>query len=92
MQNCADKFLKHSERVGARFAEHNAGSALSPRHFHSLFPDAAGRNHGTTTSAEAIACSSLCAEKSPRLGKSHAAVGMSIFQFGDTRLSLARHW
>ena len=24
-QNCADKFLKHSERVGARFAEHNAG-------------------------------------------------------------------
>ncbi|KAK1921526.1 mitochondrial import inner membrane translocase subunit TIM9 [Papiliotrema laurentii] len=23
-QNCADKFLKHSERVGARFAEHNA--------------------------------------------------------------------
>ncbi|KAF9520346.1 hypothetical protein BS47DRAFT_1335970 [Hydnum rufescens UP504] len=24
VQNCADKFLKHSERVGARFAEHNA--------------------------------------------------------------------
>ena len=23
--NCTDKFLKHSERVGARFAEHNAG-------------------------------------------------------------------
>ncbi|KAJ8501930.1 hypothetical protein ONZ51_g297 [Trametes cubensis] len=22
--NCTDKFLKHSERVGARFAEHNA--------------------------------------------------------------------
>lgn len=26
MQNCTDKFLKHSERVGARFAEHNAGA------------------------------------------------------------------
>ena len=26
--NCADKFLKHSERVGARFAELNAGSSL----------------------------------------------------------------
>ena len=25
MLNCADKFLKHSERVGARFAEQNAG-------------------------------------------------------------------
>lgn len=25
MENCTDKFLKHSERVGARFAEHNAG-------------------------------------------------------------------
>ncbi|KAI0304374.1 chaperone [Multifurca ochricompacta] len=24
MMNCADKFLKHSERVGARFAEQNA--------------------------------------------------------------------
>jgi hypothetical protein len=24
--NCADKFLKHSERVGARFAELNAGA------------------------------------------------------------------
>lgn len=23
--NCTDKFLKYSERVGARFAEHNAG-------------------------------------------------------------------
>ncbi|KAE8537639.1 hypothetical protein D1P53_005695 [Cryptococcus gattii VGV] len=23
-ENCTDKFLKHSERVGARFAEHNA--------------------------------------------------------------------
>lgn len=23
--NCTDKFLKHSERVGARFAEQNAG-------------------------------------------------------------------
>lgn len=23
VNNCADKFLKHSERVGARFAEHN---------------------------------------------------------------------
>lgn len=29
VQNCTDKFLKHSERVGARFAEHNAGT-LSP--------------------------------------------------------------
>ena len=27
--NCTDKFLKHSERVGARFAEHNAGQSLS---------------------------------------------------------------
>lgn len=27
--NCADKFLKHSERVGARFAEHNAGTSLA---------------------------------------------------------------
>ena len=26
MMNCADKFLKHSERVGARFAEQNAGT------------------------------------------------------------------
>jgi hypothetical protein len=24
--NCAEKFLKHSERVGARFADINAGS------------------------------------------------------------------
>jgi hypothetical protein len=24
--NCADKFLKHSERVGQRFAELNAGA------------------------------------------------------------------
>ncbi|KAH8104511.1 mitochondrial import inner membrane translocase subunit TIM9 [Cristinia sonorae] len=24
VMNCTDKFLKHSERVGARFAEHNA--------------------------------------------------------------------
>ena len=24
--NCTDKFLKHSERVGARFAEQNAGA------------------------------------------------------------------
>ena len=28
--NCADKFLKFSERVGARFAEHNAGASPSP--------------------------------------------------------------
>ncbi|EJD54522.1 hypothetical protein AURDEDRAFT_132984 [Auricularia subglabra TFB-10046 SS5] len=26
VQNCADKFLKHAERVGARFAEQNAGT------------------------------------------------------------------
>ena len=25
VMNCTDKFLKHSERVGARFAEYNAG-------------------------------------------------------------------
>lgn len=25
VSHCSDKFLKHSERVGARFAEHNAG-------------------------------------------------------------------
>jgi len=24
VNHCTDKFLKHSERVGARFAEHNA--------------------------------------------------------------------
>ncbi|OAV90059.1 mitochondrial import inner membrane translocase subunit TIM9 [Puccinia triticina 1-1 BBBD Race 1] len=24
VNNCADKFLKHSERIGARFSEHNA--------------------------------------------------------------------
>ncbi|KAH9442246.1 hypothetical protein Pst134EA_027961 [Puccinia striiformis f. sp. tritici] len=24
VNNCADKFLKHSERVGSRFSEHNA--------------------------------------------------------------------
>lgn len=29
--NCSDKFLKHSERVGARFAEHNAGAPYLPR-------------------------------------------------------------
>jgi len=29
VMNCTDKFLKHSERVGARFAEHNAGMSLS---------------------------------------------------------------
>jgi hypothetical protein len=28
--NCTDKFLKHSERVGARFAEHNAGKSSVP--------------------------------------------------------------
>lgn len=28
VENCTDKFLKHSERVGARFAEHNAGMSL----------------------------------------------------------------
>ena len=31
MMNCADKFLKHSERVGARFAEQNAGAQKVPR-------------------------------------------------------------
>ncbi|CAE6419086.1 unnamed protein product [Rhizoctonia solani] len=25
IQNCVEKFMKHSERVGARFAEQNAG-------------------------------------------------------------------
>lgn len=29
VMNCTDKFLKHSERVGARFAEHNAGESSS---------------------------------------------------------------
>ncbi|KZO93178.1 chaperone [Calocera viscosa TUFC12733] len=32
--NCTDKFFKHSERVGARFAEHNAdmmNQAQQPR-------------------------------------------------------------
>ncbi|KZS92105.1 mitochondrial import inner membrane translocase subunit TIM9 [Sistotremastrum niveocremeum HHB9708] len=28
VMNCADKFLKHTERVGARFAEHN-GACLT---------------------------------------------------------------
>lgn len=31
VQNCTDKFLKHSERVGARFAEHNAGTSFAHR-------------------------------------------------------------
>jgi hypothetical protein len=26
IMNCTEKFIKHSERVGARFAEQNAGS------------------------------------------------------------------
>jgi len=26
--NCTEKFIKHSERVGARFAEQNAGMSL----------------------------------------------------------------
>lgn len=30
VQNCADKFMKHSERVGARFAELNAGEWSNP--------------------------------------------------------------
>ncbi|EIM86119.1 chaperone [Stereum hirsutum FP-91666 SS1] len=30
MTNCADKFLKHSERVGARFAEQNAEAMNAP--------------------------------------------------------------
>lgn len=30
VMNCADKFLKHSERVGARFAEMNAGASSAP--------------------------------------------------------------
>ena len=25
--NCTEKFIKHSERVGARFAEQNAGAS-----------------------------------------------------------------
>ena len=37
MLNCTDKFLKHSERVGARFAEHNAG-ALHRLCFFGSFP------------------------------------------------------
>ena len=31
LSHCADKFLKHSERVGARFAELNAGASCSLR-------------------------------------------------------------
>ncbi|KAG8888948.1 protein transporter tim9 [Tulasnella sp. 332] len=34
VMNCTDKFLKHSERVGTRFAEHNAemmGAAQAKR-------------------------------------------------------------
>ena len=31
VQNCTDKFLKHSERVGTRFAEHNAGEYAGQR-------------------------------------------------------------
>ena len=30
VQNCTEKFLKHSERVGARFAEQNAGTWFIP--------------------------------------------------------------
>jgi len=29
VMNCTDKFLKHSERVGARFAEQNADAMAS---------------------------------------------------------------
>ncbi|KIM28853.1 hypothetical protein M408DRAFT_329286 [Serendipita vermifera MAFF 305830] len=29
LTNCADKFIKHSERVGTRFAEYNAESHTS---------------------------------------------------------------
>jgi len=32
IMNCTEKFIKHSERVGARFAEQNAGSFLSFSH------------------------------------------------------------
>ncbi|KAF8895460.1 mitochondrial import inner membrane translocase subunit TIM9 [Infundibulicybe gibba] len=35
VMNCTEKFIKHSERVGARFAEQNAGLFLvspSPQH------------------------------------------------------------
>lgn len=41
--NCADKFLKHSERVGQRFAELNAGSFLS---IHPSLPEFMARARG----------------------------------------------
>lgn len=34
--NCTDKFLKHSERVGARFAEQNAGTSVPRHELHSI--------------------------------------------------------
>lgn len=33
--NCTEKFIKHSERVGARFAEQNAGTGF----YSSLIPN-----------------------------------------------------
>jgi hypothetical protein len=38
MMNCADKFLKHSERVGARFAEQNAGAQLEQYSLTAIHP------------------------------------------------------
>jgi hypothetical protein len=43
--NCTEKFIKHSERVGARFAEQNAGSFRSfshpdAIHDYSILPEA----------------------------------------------------
>lgn len=43
--NCADKFLKHSERVGARFAEQNAGTQQVRRLFRTD-DEALGRSDG----------------------------------------------
>lgn len=36
VMNCTEKFLKHSERVGSRFAELNAGAVLAIRREYSL--------------------------------------------------------
>ena len=45
--NCTEKFVKHSERVGARFAELNAGAfklAAGPRSHLIIFLEMMGGN------------------------------------------------
>lgn len=49
LSHCADKFLKHSERVGARFAELNAGASSSlPRHRATIYALSVTEQMGAT--------------------------------------------